>query len=56
MEMKAYNKGMDIIKSCKTLPQLRTAYNWVWLYKKKYGETNLWESLLSYCSKRRNCL
>tara|TARA_R110000744_G_scaffold71722_4_gene144552 strand:+ start:4189 stop:4371 length:183 start_codon:yes stop_codon:yes gene_type:complete len=52
----AYNKGVKIVRSCISIQQLTTAYNWIWLYKKKYGQTRHWEGLLSYCSKRRNAL
>ena len=37
----AFKKGWEIIRSCKNSTQIRNAYNWIWLYKKMYGESEL---------------
>jgi hypothetical protein len=55
-EEKAYIKGRKIVRSCNNHTQLMNAYNWIWLYKNMYGETENWKHLLNYCTKRRNRL
>ena len=55
-EIQAYQKGRKIIRSCENAAQIYNAYNWVWLYKNMYGETDLWKKLYNYCTQRRNRL
>ena len=55
-EIEAFKKGWEIIKSCKNTTQLLNAYQWIWLYKKMYGETERWNMLYKFCTKRRNRL
>ena len=55
-EERAYKKGRTIIRSCETFSQIKTAYQWVWLYKNMYGKTESWNKLYKYCTQRRNKL
>ena len=55
-EKKAFKKGWEIIRSCKNPTHIHIAYNWIWLYKKMYGETEDWKTLYKFCTRRRKRL
>tara|TARA_R100001015_G_C4632760_1_gene196764 strand:- start:2353 stop:2541 length:189 start_codon:yes stop_codon:yes gene_type:complete len=56
MEIKAFNKGLKVISSCKNYSQIRGAYNYVHNYRILFGKTKLWKDLYNFCGRKREML
>ena len=56
MEKEAYDKGIKIIRSCKSSAHIKTAYNYVFNFRNIFGDTDMWNKLYEKCSKKRKTL
>ena len=56
MEIKAFNKGLKVISSCKTTSHIMGAYNYVHNYRNLFGKKKLWKELYNFCGRKRNML